>query len=549
MTAKESEEVRLKGQPVSEGWTVARVCMFNEHRHSNLPMFRVAGQGVERELARFERAAVIVGERLDELQERVRAEIGAAEAGIFHAQREILRDDMIVGQITRQIREEHRNAESAVAAALDAFESRIMALDNEYIKERASDFGEIKRRLLDVFGNMNPALQCTDEEHCQRGRRRIVVAEELTPTLTVELDTENLQGFVTERGGKNSHGAILARAIGIPAVSGLRGIRDRVQCGAELLVNGTTGEVVIWPSEDTVRQVNMSAGPELDQLPQGPVEGFRVMANIRSAADVEEARRAKAEGVGLYRTELEAILAGGLPTEDDLYEKYSSAVKAMGDHGVVFRVFDMGSDKKPVFLDMPYEENPAMGLRGTRLLLQRPDLLRVQARALARASRHGPVDVLYPMIVDRAQFVSIREAFRRAIPDLAVGTLRHGVMFEVPSACLLAGSILAEADFASIGTNDLTQYLFAVDRNNDRVSDDFNSDHPAFWELIERIIKAAKETGKPLAVCGEMGGDPQHIQRLIRMGIRTVSVSTRRIPLARAAAIPVLAKDAAAVVA
>ena len=549
MTTASNTEIRLAGQPISEGWAVARVCMFNERRHSNLPMFHVEGEGLQRELARFERAALIVGERLDEIQERVRVEIGAAEAGIFHAQKEILRDATIIGEITRQIREEKRNAESAVADALDTFEFRIMALDNEYIKERASDFGEVKRRLLDVFGNMNPTLQCVADELCQRGRRRIVVAEELTPTLTIELDTENVQGFVTERGGKNSHGAILARAIGIPAVSGVTDIRSQVYCGMELLINGTTGEVVLRPQAETVSAACSKAGPSMAQLPREPVPGFRVMANIRGAADVGEALRLKAEGVGLYRTEMEAILGDRLPTEDELYDRYASAVKTMGDRGVVFRAFDLGSDKKPAFIDMPFEENPAMGWRGTRFLLEQSDLLAVQARALVRASNHGPVDVMYPMIIDLAQFLAVKAAFQKATSDLAVGQIRHGAMFEVPSACLMAEQILEAADFGSIGTNDLAQYLFAADRNNERMAESCSLDHAAFWELMERIVSAAQKTGKPLAVCGEIGGDPQYIPHLIGMGIRSVSVNTRRIALVRAAAIPVLAEDAAAVVA
>jgi len=542
-------EERMQGIPISEGWAVARVCLFNERRHSNLPQYKVSGEGVEREIARFERASQIVAERLDGIRERVRAEIGSAEAEIFRAQKTILQDASIVQEVLRHVREDGVNAETAVADTLDTFESQILALDNEYIKERASDFGEVKRRLLDVFGNMNPALQCAEEQHCQRGRERIVVAEELTPTLTIELDTENLRGFVTERGGKDSHGAILARAMGIPAVSGLAGIRERLHCGTMLLVNGTTGEVVIRPREETVERSRTTSGPGRRIVPHEPVPGFRVMANIGTASDVREAVRLKAEGVGLYRTEMEAILADHVLTEDEFYERYAMAVSAMGEHGVVFRAFDMGSDKKPAFLDMPVEENPAMGWRGTRLLLDQPDLLRVQARALVRASQHGPVDVLYPMIVDVAQFKAVRKAFRAAASDLPAGQVRHGVMFEVPSACIMAETILAEADFGSIGTNDLAQYVFAADRNNERVATGVDLDHPAFRSLIERIVAAAAKTGKPLGMCGEMAGEPRYIPTLLEMGIRTVSVNIRGIPLARAAAIPLLAEQTESVVA
>ena len=253
--AKTSAETRFVGLPISGGTAVARVCLFNEKRHSNLPAFRVAGDGVQREKSRVERAIALVGDQLDVVISSVLQRVGPAEAQIFEAQKAILADKVLLREILGAIESMKLNAEAAVTKVLDVYESRLAEVDNEYIKERASDIGEIRRRLLDVLANITPSLQCGDQNHCQRGRDRIIVAEELTPSLTVDLDSERILGFVTERGGPTSHAAILARALGIPAVSGVHGIHGMISCGTELLLNGDSGEVIVWPTEETIRRV------------------------------------------------------------------------------------------------------------------------------------------------------------------------------------------------------------------------------------------------------------------------------------------------------
>jgi len=265
----------------------------------------------------------------------------------------ILHDDGLMAGVIRLITEERMNAETATGRILDSYEARLLALDNEYIKERASDFGEVKRRVLDVLGNMQASLQCEGTGHCQRGHNRIVVSEEMTPALTVDLDMEHLMGLVTERGGPTSHGAILARAMGIPAVSGLPGIRSELSCGTEILVNGTTGEVVVWPSEETISQAHATRSGTM-RLPQAvaPVPGFRVMANISTIEDARFALAMQAEGVGLYRTEIELIAAKRMLTEDELWERYTAVKQTLPGCPVVFRLFDIGSDKPAAFLDL-----------------------------------------------------------------------------------------------------------------------------------------------------------------------------------------------------
>jgi phosphotransferase system enzyme I (PtsI) len=535
MAKASTREIRFQGLALSKGCAVGHVCMFNENRHSNLPMYRVDEEGAAKEKERVKRAIGIVGEQLEAIRAKVEKEIGLPESEIFVAQKMILEDPSLSTEVIKDIDTKGSNAETAITHVLDSYEARISAIDDEYISARATDFGEIKRRLLDSMGNMNPSLQC-DKENCAMGRNRIIVAEELTPSLTIDIDPTQTLGFVTEHGGVNSHAAILARAMGIPAVSGLSDIRDQLGCGVELLLDGNSGEVVIWPSDDTVAKA-LSAQPATRGMPDpvDPVDGFKVMANISWASDIDESLRMKAEGIGLYRTEFELIAAERFLSEDELYERYLAVGKAMAGKTVIFRLFDIGSDKALPFMEIPEEENPSLGWRGARLLLGKSDVLKTQARALARVSsgKGGRIHVMYPMIIDVEQFLEIKKIFIEAAEGISYGEIRHGIMFEVPSACLQAKELFEHVDFASIGTNDLTQYLFAVDRDNEMVSYDYNPDRPVFWNLIKSMADAAKAAGKPLSICGELAGNEEYIPRLIEAGITSVSVSPRRIPEAR----------------
>ena len=530
------QETRLQGIPVSDGVVVARVCLFNEGRHSNLPANRVAGTGTKSEWNRVERAVELAAGQLEALKQDVAEKIGKAESEIFSAQQMILHDAKLHAAIRQALDSKAATAETAVAGVFEAYEERFKALNSESLRDRASDIGELKRRVLDLLSDTNPTLMCAGQEHCQRGRHRIVVAEELTPTLALELDTEDIKGFLTERGGKTSHAAILARALGIPAVTGLAGVRSLIGCGTEVMIDGHTGEVVFWPSEQAKAAIPaLRKKAEAEAQPVGPVPGMVVMANLSVAADSEEALAFEAEGVGLYRTEFEFFAAGRLLSEDEQYERYRKVIERMAGRPVTFRLIDIGGDKTAPYFGLEQEMNPYLGFRGSRLLLARKDLLVPQARALARASRHGPVQVMYPMIIDLDQFRLMRRRFNEATADLAAVEIRHGVMFEVPSACLQAPVILEEADFGSIGTNDLIQYLFAVDRNNDRVSYDFVPDRAVLWTVIEQVLRAGQAAGKPISICGEIAADPHFVPRMLEAGVKIVSMSPRRIPAVRRA--------------
>ena len=523
-------ETRFQGLPLSPGVAVARVCLFNERRHASLPVVKVTDKEVRGEGDRFRKALSLVREKLALLIKEVEERVGKAESEIFTAQKMILEDPALIERITGHIRSKNFNAEKAVISSLDSFEEQLAQIDNAYFRERASDIGEVKRRLLDALANLNPSFQCENDSFCQKGKNRIVIAQELTPSLTMELNTDFIRGFVTDRGGVASHAAILARALRIPAVSGIPGIHDMIFCGTEVLINGDTGEVVIWPSQQTLAQypdLRLAAAEEIPAV--APVPGLKVFANLSLAKSVKEVVEHEAEGIGLYRTEFEFFAAGKILCEMEQYGLYHEVLGAMKDKPVYFRMLDLGGDKTADFLKLQKEQNPALGLRGSRFLLGHPELFRNQARALARASRHGRVHVMYPMVIDIEQFRKLKKAFEEATEDIPRGEIKHGLMFEVPSACMDADEILKEADFGSIGTNDLIQYLFAVDRDNEFVAYDHHPDRKVFWRLIHHVAHAAKKHHKPLSVCGELAGHLEYARKLMREGIRAVSVAPRAI--------------------
>ncbi len=523
-------ELRIQGIPVSSGVALARVCLFNEDRHAGVEEYTIAAGDIAGELTRLQTALERARDRLAETARKVSQKIGPAEAEIFTVQRMIMEDESALTKVRSLIETRRINAESAVMTIFSEYENRFFELSSDYLRERAGDIAEARQRLLDALTDLRPALVCDGFRHCRRGRDRIIVARELSPALTVELDTGRVRGFVTERGGATSHAAILARALGVPSVSGVTGILNRVTCGARILVNGDTGQVVLSPGPDTLSHIpELRRGRKAQPVIETPLSGFTVMANINLASAVRDAKRFQADGIGLYRTEFEHIVAGRLLTENEQSRRYIAVLKAMAGQPVFFRLLDMGGDKGGEILGLSGEENPSLGLRGSRLLLRRPDLLDPHVRALARAAETASFSILYPMIVDIDQFLALRARMNAALAERKAHPIRHGIMFEVPSACLQAEVLLEHADFGSIGTNDLAQYLFAADRDNEYVVDDLNFDRPVFWKLIGDLVAAAARAGKPISVCGELAADPQQIRRLHDLGIRSVSVSSQNI--------------------
>jgi phosphotransferase system enzyme I (PtsI) len=524
---------------------MARVCRFRDCSSEAALHRRAPGEPFhpDEELQRFADAVAASAGRVEALREQAIRRIGKAESEIFATQKLIIEDETWRAEVAQRVRRDGYTAEAAVAAVLDAHEARMLEFKDEYLRDRASDIVEIKRRVLAHLAKCVPGFACENEQ-CRRGRDRIVVTEELTPALALEVESEGVLGFVSARGGVNSHAAILARAMGVPAVSGLEAAHETIRCGDEIAMDGDTGEVFLHPSERTRCRFSADSATHRTFPVSDPVPGLAVLANINTTAELDRVLHARADGIGLYRTEFEFMAAGRPLDEDEQARRYATVVRRMQGLPVTLRLLDGGGDKALPFLETTPEPNPALGWRGARLLLDRTDLLATQARAIARASAEGPVDVLYPMVIDLRQFMRLRDLFEDAVKGLDRGTIRHGVMFEVPAACLQADEFMAAADFASVGTNDLIQHLFAVDRNNPRVAYDYDPDRPVFWSLLGRLAAAARSAGKTLSVCGEAAASPAYLPRLMGLGVDRVSVSPRLIAAVRDRAREVRAKPA-----
>jgi phosphoenolpyruvate-protein phosphotransferase (PTS system enzyme I) len=418
-----------------------------------------------------------------------------------------------------------------------AYEQEFMKLDNQYLRERASDISEIRRRLLNQLHNLRPGFVCDGQAHCRRGRDRIIVAEELTPDMIVNMHLESVLGFVTEHGGVSSHAAIIARSLGIPAVSGVHGILAKVRCGDKIYLDGDDGTVYLRPDKSALEQMKPAGKmvAEVVRIIRSPA-GIEVLANASMIEDVTLARSVHADGIGLLRTEIFFLTHNRLLDENEQFDFYSKVVSAMENKPVTFRLLDVGGDKPLPFLRIEKESNPYLGWRGARFLLASPDIFALQVRALGRVSRISKLKIMVPMIVDAAQAMEFRKRIFEQVS--AVGgkpeNLSIGAMFEVPSACLMADDIYKHVDFGSIGSNDLIQYLFAVDRNNERVSGDYNPEHPVLWNVLKNLSATAKRMRKPLSICGEMAGRDGIPSKLLDIGIRSFSVSPRYISRVRA---------------
>ena len=525
-------ETSYRGIGLSGGVALGTALVQTAASAADLAALYTPSRGQATETGRLLRAIQRASSGLDQVIAEVSSRIGPAESLIFKVQQAILGDPMLIGQVTGKIETEGLSAEPALVDVLSFYEARISELDDAYVRERGSDLAEVRRRVLDELGaDAAPDQMAERQTSASAAKGQVLVADELTPSMTVDVDPERIVALISERGGRTSHAAILARAVGIPAVSGLRGICARIPQGAEVLVDGDAGEVTLWPGEQTLdRFHDLQRKAVRIAEPEEPVSGLTVLANINVSTDVEDALAMKAEGIGLYRTEFEFFAAGNILSEDEQYERYRLVLEAMEGRPVHFRLLDIGGDKAADFFGLAKEDNPYLGHRGSRLLLDRGDLMRPQARALARASNHGTVRVMYPMVTELEQFERLKWLFCEEIGGIPKGRILHGVMLEVPAACLQARELLASADFGSIGTNDLIQYLFAVDRNNDLVAYDYSPDKSMFWWMIQHLVRAAKEAGRPLSVCGEVAGRRRFLPRLMELGIDTVSVSPRLIP-------------------
>jgi phosphotransferase system enzyme I (PtsI) len=534
-----SAETRLKGVPLAPGIAIGRACFYEWH-HAEPGSASQAGP--QHETQRLGDSLRWLARQRSVLARNAEAKLGPEYAEIFEAHRLMLADESFQSQLLRVIEEKGCSAEEAVEAELNRYMEQFEAADPEYLQQRVADIREIQQALLGYLNHRAACRHCKDMAdcsvgHCRQGNDHILVCAEICASLPIETDKHTI-GFIIEKGGPNCHAVILARGLGYPVIGNIRKLPGCIPPDAQILVNGDTGEVILDPTEETLSryQSAFTAGGQRLQRSE-PVAGLKVMANIEQSADVHDAIAAGAEGVGLYRTEMELLVAGRLLSEAEQAARYREVVRTMAGKPVCIRLLDLGADKTAEWLATTQPAGAVAGQRGARLLLARPELLREQARALARASKQGPIHVLYPMIVDVGQFLELRTLFDQAVADLQPSGLQHGVLFEVPAACLAARQIMQVADFGCIGTNDLVQYLFAEDRVGGGVADHtcFETD-ALLWDLIQQLSRVARQAGKPMAICGELAGNPDLTCRILQAGIAAISTSPSRIAKVRRAA-------------
>ncbi|WP_096225603.1 phosphoenolpyruvate--protein phosphotransferase [Geobacillus sp. FJAT-46040] len=500
---------------------------------------------VEAEIARLEAAVAKAKEELEAIKQHALEKLGEDKAAIFAAHLLVLDDPELLNPIKEKIKTEQVNAEYALHETASFFISMFEGMNNEYMKERAADIRDVTKRVLAHLLGVtisNPSL--ISEEV-------VIIAEDLTPSDTAQLNRQYVKGFATDIGGRTSHSAIMARSLEIPAVVGTKAITAEVKNGDIVIVDGLDGQVVVNPSPELLAryeekraryEAQKAEWAKLVHEATVTADGIHVelAANIGTPDDVKGALANGAEGIGLYRTEFLYMGRSELPTEDEQFVAYKTVLEQMNGKPVVVRTLDIGGDKELPYLHLPKEMNPFLGFRAIRLCLEMQDMFRTQLRALLRASVHGNLKIMFPMIATLDEFrqakailLEEKEALLRQGVAVADG-IEVGMMVEIPAAAVMADQFAKEVDFFSIGTNDLIQYTMAADRMNERVAYLYQPYNPAILRLISHVIDAAHREGKWVGMCGEMAGDPIAIPILLALGLDEFSMSATSILPARA---------------
>ena len=489
-------------------------------------------QNMEEEIKRFHQAKEVAKENLQGLYEKAMNEIGAEEAQIFEVHMMMLDDEDYCGSIESMIRTQEANAEYAVDVTGRQFAQMFRELDDEYMQARAMDILDISHQMTDILTDSGNNLS-------QLIKPSIVVADDLTPSETVQMDSSLLLGFVTRQGSSNSHTAILARTMSIPALINVEIQKDWHNQLAVL--NGYTGTLSINPDENCL--ISARKIQEDDFLKLQLLEDLKgkasitkdgqkidIFANIGSVSDVDAVLENDGEGIGLFRSEFLYLEATDYPTEEDQFKAYQSVVEKIGQRKVVIRTLDIGADKQVDYFDLDKEENPALGYRAIRICLTRPELFKTQLRALLRASAYGNLAIMFPMIISIRELKKANEILNDAKDELKAegipyGDPEVGIMIETPAAVLMSEELAQEVNFFSIGTNDLTQYTLAIDRQNPHLDDFYDAHHPAVLKMIQLTVENGHKNGIWVGICGELAADLQLTETFLRMGVDELSVS------------------------
>lgn len=528
---------RLQGIAASNGIAIAKAYRLE---HPDLTVEKQTIENPAEQVSRFQQALAKAKEELEVIQAHALKELGEDKAAIFSAHLLVLSDPELVQAVEQKIEQERVNAEFALHEVASMFIAMFEAMDNEYMKERAADIRDVTKRVLAHLLGVtisNPSM-ITEEV--------IIVAEDLTPSDTAQLNRKYAKGFTTDIGGRTSHSAIMARSMEIPAVVGTKEATATIQNGDIVIIDGLDGEVIVNPTEETIAEYEQKRAAFAAQKAEWAKlvheqtmtkDGHHVelAANIGTPNDVEGVLANGAEGIGLYRTEFLYMGRNELPTEEEQFEAYKTVLEKMEGKPVVVRTLDIGGDKELPYLDLPKEMNPFLGFRAVRLCLDMQDMFRTQLRALLRASVYGNLKIMFPMIatVDefrQAKAVLLEEKEKLVAEGVAVSDhIEVGMMVEIPAAAVLADQFAKEVDFFSIGTNDLIQYTMAADRMNERVSYLYQPYNPAILRLIYNVIEAAHKEGKWVGMCGEMAGEELAVPILLAFGLDEFSMSATSI--------------------
>ena len=531
----------IKGIAASDGVAIARAYLLVE---PDLSFDNNKVSDVNAEVEKFQNAINTSKIELTKIRNNAEQNLGADKAAIFDAHLLVLDDPELIQPIEEKINNEQVNAPTALTEVTDQFITIFDSMDNEYMKERAADIRDVRKRVLaNLLGVELPNPSMIDESV-------VIIGNDLTPSDTAQLNKEFVQGFVTNIGGRTSHSAIMSRSLEIPAVVGSKTITDEVNQGDMVIVDGLTGEVIVDPTSDEViayenkRERFFEDKKELQKLRDEEtvtVDGVHaeLAANIGTPNDLSGVIENGAEGIGLYRTEFLYMGRDQLPTEDEQFEAYKEVIQSMDGKRVVVRTLDIGGDKELPYLDLPDEMNPFLGYRAIRLCLDQPEIFRPQLRALLRASVYGKLNIMFPMVATIQEFRDAKAILLEEKENLTnegvdvSDDIEIGIMVEIPSTAALADVFAKEVDFFSIGTNDLIQYTMAADRMSERVSYLYQPYNPAILRLVKQVIEASHKENKWTGMCGEMAGDETAIPILLGLGLDEFSMSASSVLKAR----------------
>ena len=523
--------VKFYGKAVYKGIAVGPVVVL-KNEDQKVKRRKVDNPGEE--VARVEQGVKMDQEQLQALYEKAVVEVGETSAAIFEVHQMMLEDEDYLDAIYNMIRAEQVNAEYAVAVTGDNFSEMFAGMDDDYMKARAADVKDISNRLVQcVSGNQEAGLNFKEPS--------IIVADDLSPSETVQMDKKKILAFVTVHGSANSHTSILARMMNIPALIGVPLDLDKIQSGMKAVVDGVQGEVVFEPNEFVCEEAERKIKKEQEKLQllqelRGKEnvtqsgKKINVYANIGGIGDVGYALENDAGGVGLFRSEFLYLCRYDFPTEEEQFQAYRQVLQTMGEKKVIIRTLDIGADKQVDYFNLGKEDNPAMGYRAIRICLKQPAIFKTQLRALFRATVYGNLSIMYPMITSVEEVEKIYAIVEEVKEELAKEQItfknpEQGIMIETPAAVMISDKLAQMVDFFSVGTNDLTQYTLAIDRQNEKLDDFYNPHHEAILAMIQMITDNAHKHGKWAGICGELGADLELTEEFVKMGIDELSVS------------------------